>query len=154
MELNIFDIAAFLAFFVVVVGFSMYKSRREKNSEEYFLAGRGLTLPTIINLDLTLAVRIVGGIAATYTTWGVLKQIKQCNIRKCSIYLHKMENDKYYRFSYFEYVGDDFAADMQRMAADPTTQKWWQETVPCLFPVKHRNGGEVWAVTEETLHCD
>ncbi len=42
MELNFFDIGVFVAFIGVVVGFSMFKSRREKTSEDYFLASRGL----------------------------------------------------------------------------------------------------------------
>ena len=41
--LNPLDIGVFVAFFVVVIAVSMFKSRREKNSEDYFLAGRGLT---------------------------------------------------------------------------------------------------------------
>ena len=43
MELNLFDVGLFLTFVGVVVGFSMFKSRREKTSEDYFLASRGLT---------------------------------------------------------------------------------------------------------------
>ncbi|OGC00574.1 hypothetical protein A2V82_01780 [candidate division KSB1 bacterium RBG_16_48_16] len=43
MELNLFDVGFFLAFIGAVVGFSMFKSRKEKTSEDYFLAGRGLT---------------------------------------------------------------------------------------------------------------
>lgn len=43
MELNLFDILVFLAFFAVVIGVSLFKSHREANSEGYFLAGRGLT---------------------------------------------------------------------------------------------------------------
>ena len=54
MELNFVDIAVFFAFFVVVVGVSMYKSRREKDSEDYFLAGRGLTWP-LIGLSIVAA---------------------------------------------------------------------------------------------------
>jgi SSS family solute:Na+ symporter len=42
MELNLFDIGVFLAFIGFVVIFSMFKSRKEKTSEDYFLAGRGL----------------------------------------------------------------------------------------------------------------
>ncbi|MBC8180438.1 solute:sodium symporter family transporter [candidate division KSB1 bacterium] len=42
MNLDWFDVSIFLAFIFAVVGFSMYKSRREENSEDYFLAGRGL----------------------------------------------------------------------------------------------------------------
>ncbi|MBN1342565.1 MAG: solute:sodium symporter family transporter [Phycisphaerae bacterium] len=47
MELNLLDISIFVAFFVVVVGVSMYKSRKEETGEDYFLAGRGLTWPLI-----------------------------------------------------------------------------------------------------------
>ena len=42
MDLNFLDIGVFLAFIGVVVGFSMVKSRKEKTSEDYFLASRGL----------------------------------------------------------------------------------------------------------------
>jgi SSS family solute:Na+ symporter len=42
MDLNYFDIGVFLAFIGAVVGFSMFKSRKEKTSEDYFLASRGL----------------------------------------------------------------------------------------------------------------
>ena len=47
MELNGLDIGVFLGFVLAVAGFSMYKSRRERTSEDYFLAGRGLTWPLI-----------------------------------------------------------------------------------------------------------
>jgi len=42
MDLNFFDISVFVAFIGAVVGFSMFKSRKEKTSEDYFLASRGL----------------------------------------------------------------------------------------------------------------
>lgn len=47
MELGFFDIAVFIAFFSVVVGTSMYKSRKEETGEDYFLASRGLVWPLI-----------------------------------------------------------------------------------------------------------
>lgn len=45
--LNWVDITVFVMFFAVVVSVSMFKSRREKNSEDYFLGGRGLIWPLI-----------------------------------------------------------------------------------------------------------
>lgn len=42
MELSPFDIGVFVLFFGVVVSFSMFKSRKEETSEDYFLASRGL----------------------------------------------------------------------------------------------------------------
>jgi L-rhamnose mutarotase len=84
----------------------------------------------------------------------VLKMIKQCNIRNYSIYLGELENDKYYLFSYFEYTGEDFKADMAKMAADPTTQKWWSFCEPCQSPIPTRKEGEWWATMEEVFHCE
>jgi solute:Na+ symporter, SSS family len=42
MQLAWMDILFFVVFVLFVVSFSMYKSRKEENSEDYFLAGRGL----------------------------------------------------------------------------------------------------------------
>lgn len=42
-----YDGVIFLAFFGLVISFSMYKSRKEKTGEDYFLAGRGLIWPLI-----------------------------------------------------------------------------------------------------------
>ena len=47
MELNVFDVVVFLGFFAVVIGTSLFKSRKEASSADYFLAGRGLTWPLI-----------------------------------------------------------------------------------------------------------
>ncbi len=79
----------------------------------------------------------------------VLATIKRCNIRNYSIY-HKDG----YLFSYFEYVGKDFAGDMAKMAADPLTQKWWDLCKPCQKPLDTRKAGEWWADMEEVFHCD
>jgi len=79
----------------------------------------------------------------------VLKMIEECNIRNYSIY-HKDG----YLFSYFEYVGEDFETDMSKMAADSTTQKWWDVCKPCQQPLETRAEGEWWASMEEVFHCD
>lgn len=83
----------------------------------------------------------------------VLKMITKCHIRNYSIYLHKVAG-RYYLFSYFEYTGKDFAADMAKMAADPTTQRWWKECMPCQIPLRNRKKGEWWADMEEVFHYD
>jgi SSS family solute:Na+ symporter len=54
MKLEPFDIAVFVAFIGVVVAVSMFKSRRGRTSEDYFLAGRGLTWP-LIGLSIVAA---------------------------------------------------------------------------------------------------
>jgi len=42
MELSGLDLGIILAFFICVISLGLYKSRKEKTSEDYFLAGRGL----------------------------------------------------------------------------------------------------------------
>jgi SSS family solute:Na+ symporter len=54
MTLNILDIGIFVLFFVIVVGTSMYKSRKEETGEDFFLASRGLIWP-IIGISLIAA---------------------------------------------------------------------------------------------------
>ena len=54
MELSILDIGLFVAFFVVTIGTSLYKSRKEESGEDFFLASRGLSWP-LIGLSLIAA---------------------------------------------------------------------------------------------------
>lgn len=80
---------------------------------------------------------------------GVAKMITECNITNYSIYLKDG-----FLFSYFEYVGDDFEADMAKMAADPVTQEWWDIMMPMQEPLPTRKEGEWWAEMEEVFHQD
>jgi L-rhamnose mutarotase len=79
----------------------------------------------------------------------VLKTIYDCNIRNYSIFLkdHTL-------FAYFEYIGDDFEADMAKMAADPKTQEWWAIMMPMQEPIPTRAEGEWWANATEVFHVD
>ena len=79
----------------------------------------------------------------------VLDMIKECNISNYSIY-HKDG----FLFSYFEYGGTDFEADMAKMAADLMTQKWWDVCKPCQEPLATRAEDERWAEMEEVFHVD
>ena len=63
----------------------------------------------------------------------VLKIIYDCNIRNYSIFFK--DNTL---FAYFEYIGEDFAADMAKMAADPATQEWWRRVGPMQEPFSDR----------------
>ncbi len=79
----------------------------------------------------------------------ILEMIRRCNIRNYSIF-HKDS----YLFSYFEYVGDDFQGDMEKMASDPKTQEWWDIMMPMQKPLETRSQGEWWAEMEEVFHTD
>ena len=52
--------------------------------------------------------------------------LRECGVRNFTIFVR---GDVL--FGYFEYVGDDYAADQAKMAADPLTQRWWSLTDPC-----------------------
>lgn len=82
---------------------------------------------------------------------GVLARISACHIRNYSIFLKEPEN---LLFSYFEYHGTDFEADMARMAEDPETQRWWAVNKPLQRPLETRAEGEWWADMPEIFHHD
>ncbi|MFV0605054.1 MAG: L-rhamnose mutarotase [Niabella sp.] len=78
----------------------------------------------------------------------ILANIHACNIKNYSIFLKEPEN---ILFSYFTYHGDDFKADMQKMAQTPIVQKWWKLCSPCQKPLETRRKGEWWAEMEEVF---
>jgi L-rhamnose mutarotase len=80
---------------------------------------------------------------------GVLAQIDKCHIRNYSIFLRDGM-----LFSYLEYHGEDFPADMALMAQDPETQRWWALTDPCQEPVQTAASNEWWSPLEEVFHVD
>ncbi|MFC1675626.1 L-rhamnose mutarotase [Planctomycetota bacterium] len=79
----------------------------------------------------------------------VLKLIKNCNMRNYTIF----QKDNFL-FAYFEYVGNDFEADMAKMDADETTKKWWAKCSPCQVPLETKKENEWWANMQEVFHCD
>jgi L-rhamnose mutarotase len=79
----------------------------------------------------------------------VLATIEACNIRNYSIFLH---NDLL--FSCFEYHGSDYEADMQRMAADPETQRWWSVMDPMQQPLPGTPAGQRWTEIPQVFRFD
>ena len=77
----------------------------------------------------------------------VLATIRACNIRNYSIFRY---GDLL--FAYFEYAGDDFDADMAKMAADPKTQEWWAICRPMQRPVPEAGPEEWWKTIPEVFH--
>jgi L-rhamnose mutarotase len=102
-----------------------------------------------------MVLRVKPGKLEEYTRYhaavwpGVLDRITRSKIANYSIY-HR----EGWLFAYFEYRGDDFAADMRLMAADPETQRWWAIMEPLQEPLPTRAPGEWWAPMEEVFHHD
>ena len=102
-----------------------------------------------------MVIRIKAGFEEEYrryhaAVWPeILEMIRRCNIYNYSIFMKDGT-----LFSYFEYHGSDFAADMATMAADPKTQMWWSIMGPMQEPVENRKAGEWWAEMLEVFHTD
>lgn len=79
----------------------------------------------------------------------ILQRISDSNIRNFSIYLHDG-----LLFSYSEYHGDDYEADMAAIAAHPETNEWWKLTDPCQQRLDTAAPGEHWASMREVFHLD
>jgi L-rhamnose mutarotase len=82
----------------------------------------------------------------------VMKQIKASHIQNYSIYVREIDG-KLYLFSYLEYTGKNFDADMKKMALDAETQRWWKETDPCQNPLPEAAArGKIWSDATEVFH--
>ncbi|HEV2576974.1 MAG TPA: L-rhamnose mutarotase [Acidobacteriaceae bacterium] len=79
----------------------------------------------------------------------VLATIDACNIRNYSIFLY---NDLL--VAYFEYYGDDYEADMRKMAADPETQRWWKITDAMQEVLPEAGPGDKWLQIPEVFHFE
>lgn len=74
----------------------------------------------------------------------VEQRLRDSNITNYSIFLRDGV-----LFSYYEYVGDDFDADMAAVSADESTRAWWQLTDPCQQPLPTAGPGERWVEATE-----
>jgi len=79
----------------------------------------------------------------------VLEATRERNIRNYSIFYKDG-----YLFAYFEYIGDDYEADMKALYADERCQKWEEVCRACHEPLETRSKGEWWADMEEVFYCD
>jgi L-rhamnose mutarotase len=80
--------------------------------------------------------------------WPAVEQtLVAANIRNFTIFLH---DDLL--FGYYEYLGEDHAADQARIAEDPETQRWWTLTDPCQEAPHDAPPGSRWAPMTEVWH--
>jgi L-rhamnose mutarotase len=72
-----------------------------------------------------------------------------CGVKNYSIYLREPEN---LLFGYWEYHGEDWAADARRLDGEPAIRAWLAQTDPCQQPLSSAKEGEWWSVMEEVFH--
>ncbi len=79
----------------------------------------------------------------------VLAALTSANLTNYSIFRH---GDLL--FSYWEYLGTDFDADMAKVSKDPVSQKWGALTSQMQRPVEGAAPGQIWLSIPEVFHLD
>lgn len=79
----------------------------------------------------------------------VNQRLKDSNIMNYSIFLR--DN---ILFAYFEYTGNDYDKDMQYIANDAHTNRWWDLVKPLMEPITNTSSNEFWANMQEIYHLD
>ena len=91
-------------------------------------------------------------------TWDeVTKQMYEANMRNFVVYYHEETSQM---FHHWEYVGDDFAADMKKCSDNEMIKFWWSYCEPCQEPL-HWEGpppsqggtGDWWSPMKCLNHC-
>ena len=85
---------------------------------------------------------------------GVIKQLGECHIKNYSIFLGEIKTDHSLLFSYLEYSGENFDADMAKMAKDEITQLWWSYTDPLQYKLPTAKEGEHWSTMQKIIHLE
>lgn len=83
-----------------------------------------------------------------HTFPGVLERINKSIIKNYSIFLLDGM-----LFSYYEYAGNNYDADMKALG-DSTTKDWWKLTNPMQEPLPDRKKREWWTEMEEILNLE
>ena len=71
---------------------------------------------------------------------GVRDLLSVANIRNFSIFLTRLPDGTPCLFGYYEYVGQDYEADMAALAREPRNRKWLSLTDPMQIPLPGESG--------------
>lgn len=74
----------------------------------------------------------------------ILEIISASNIHNYSISVRGTQV-----FTYYEYTGEDYDADMAKMEEYPIMQKWWSFTKPCFL---HHDEGKYYEDLDEVFY--
>lgn len=80
---------------------------------------------------------------------GVRDLLTKYHMHNFSIFLEKIEDERYYLFGYYEYTGRDYRADMERLAAEPRNREWLSTADPMQIPLQGRPS---WSIMREVYH--
>ena len=80
---------------------------------------------------------------------GVRDLLTAANMTNFSIFFKELPDGELYLFGYYEYVGDNFDADMAKLVAEPRNKTWLEICDPMQRPLP---GETSWALMEEVYH--
>ncbi len=80
---------------------------------------------------------------------GVRDLLSEYHMRNFSIFLHPLEDGQLYLFGTYEYAGEDYEADMAKLAVEPRNKEWLSVTDDCQIPLKGTTG---WAIMEQVYY--
>ena len=80
---------------------------------------------------------------------GVRDLLIEANMRNFSIFLHQLDDGNWYEFGYYEYTGDDFEADMEKLDKHPRNIEWLKICDPMQIPLEGYDG---WAEMEQVYY--
>lgn len=80
---------------------------------------------------------------------GVRDLLNKYHMHNFSIFIHQLDDGRYYLFGYYQYTGLDYEADMKKLAAEPRNQQWLSTTDPMQVPL---SGQHSWATMQEVYH--
>jgi L-rhamnose mutarotase len=83
------------------------------------------------------------------SNFGVRDLLEKYHMHNFSIYMRQLDDGKYYLFGYYEYTGNDYRADMEKLGAEPRNQKWLSVTDPMQIPLA---GEKSWGMMKEVYH--
>lgn len=79
------------------------------------------------------------------TTPGVRDLLNKYHIHNFNIFLHKIDGE-WYEFAYFEYTGDNYQEDMEKLAKEPRNIEWLKKCDPMQKPLE---GADGWTQMEQ-----
>lgn len=80
---------------------------------------------------------------------GVRDLLAEANMHNFSIFLHQLDDGNWYEFGYYEYRGEDFEADMAKLAEHPRNIEWLKLCDPMQIPLEGYQG---WAEMEKIYY--
>jgi L-rhamnose mutarotase len=80
---------------------------------------------------------------------GVRDLLNKYHMHNFSIYIHQLDDGRYYLFGYYEYTGVDYKGDMHKLALEPRNNQWLQMTDPMQVPLAGEKG---WSTMQEIYH--